>query len=85
MSASEKLAKLLEKKNQLLSMYPQLKPLQAEIDRVLKFAGTDPKKRVKALVRMLEDHLENELAPALKDLVTHLEKLREKVKKKKGA
>lgn len=62
------LQQLLKERDDLLSAYPKLKPLQAEIDARLKEVGDDPVQRIQVIHNMLDDIVKNELEPSINEL-----------------
>lgn len=70
----ELLRQLLEERDQLLAQYPELRPLQKEIDRTLEAAGEAPLARVRKSFEMLSDILTEELNPELIRLKNHIDK-----------
>lgn len=59
---------LLAEREQLLAMYPELRPFQRELDQAMAQAGSDPTERLKKMFSMITDILNEELMPELKKL-----------------
>jgi hypothetical protein len=62
------LLRLLKERDQLLAQYPELRPLQNEIDQELSQVKSEPGHRLKRMFELMSDILENELNPELKNL-----------------
>ena len=67
------LAELLREKEELLARYPELRPLQKEIDRTLASAGEDPMARLKKSFELLADQMGQELGPEVDRLKSAIE------------
>lgn len=59
---------LLKELDELLNTHPELRPLQEKIDKIKEEVGPDPMARAQAINKMLIDHLNNNLIPALQAL-----------------
>ena len=69
------LEQLFAERARILAEYPQLKPLQREIDQVLGAAGQSPKERLGRLFEMLSGVLNEEMVPELQKLKSRLDGL----------